>query len=233
MIRLLESNSNHMVIISDENKVETIPLTSYHILKVLPEYSIYRNDEGRITWNFESGSAQETYDTRIFNIKFNNKRFQLRELQADKLCDIILNNDNSGFLELAGQCYQEQNQEDLVKLLLEPFLDRLKITKKGIYIDGIFKVGWSGTAFVREILYDKHKGISKFKHLCIVPKGLVREQRINTPMGEMVLNPVLQTIISKIVFLLHPNMQDKVFTNQLGNKLKRLLTDESKHGVKV
>ena len=63
--------------------------------------------------------------------------------------------------------------------------------------------------------------------------SLVREQRINTPMGEMVLNPVLQTIISKIVFLLRPNMQDKVFTNQLGNKLKRLLTDESKHGVKV
>ena len=222
-----------MVIITDEDKVETITYTSYHILKVLPEYNIYRNDEGRITWNFDSGSAQETYDKKIFNIQFNGKRFQLRELQADKLCDIILNNDNNGFLTLAGEAYQEENQRELIELLLSPFLDRLKIHKRGVYIDGIFKVAWDGTAYARSSLYRRGEGISKFSHLCIVPKGLVREQKINTPMGVMTLNPVLQTIISKIVFLLNPNMEDKVFTNQLDKKLMRLLKDEAKYGVKV
>jgi len=228
-MKLLEHKKDHMVIMNDDNKIETLPETSYYLLKTLPEYNIYRNEEGRVTWVFSGvGTATETYDRKIFNIEFMGKRFQLRELQADNLCDLILHNNIEGFLKMSEALYQVEHQRDIIESLLAPYANRLYFEPKGVIIDDNFKIGYEGTAYVIDTEKLKNPKVKKDKwnHLCIVPKGIIRKQKIHTPIGEVELSPIMQTILSKVVFLLNPNMKDKVFTDQLPRDLCKCLIDE-------
>ena len=151
---------------------------------------------------------------------FNDVVIQSRQEEAGKICKMIINNDIDYYLEYCHSRYQVINCQDIVKKLLCIYNDRIDYTKRGIIIDKIFKVGYDGSAHVK--IYG-----SKWKSLCLVADGYIRDKQIDTAIGRVNMSRTLQTILAKIGFCLKPDDKDRVFMQQLPNKLQRVIIDES------
>jgi hypothetical protein len=120
---------------------------------------------------------------------------------------------------------------------MNQYSGRIEVTDLGFIIDGRFMVDRNGSARVN-IMYkgtgEKQKKLTdiQWKFICIVAAG-VRKRKVRMPSGEEIeIDPVDEQIMRKILFLLNPNMSDRVFTNQLPDIIKEELTyddDEINH----
>ena len=221
MHKILDENVNHITLKTDDGKVITVANDDYYHLKYDMVNIDKRDNTDRIYHNFtETQKIQETYSNKIFNLMFNGVIIQSRQEESGKICKMIVNNDIDYYLEYCHSRYQVINCQDIVKKLLCIYNERIDYTKRGIIIDSIFKVGYDGSAHVK--IYN-----SKWKSLCLVADGYIRDKQIDTAIGRIEMSRTLQTILAKIGFCLKPDDKDRVFMQQLPNKLQRVIIDES------
>ena len=97
-------------------------------------------------------------------------------------------------------------------------------TPKGYVIDGIFMVDNKGTSFYRRNRPTVDG--NNWEFLCTVAQKGVRKVNIETEIGLLELDGTCMTILAKIGFFCNPNIEDRVFMNQLPDKIQKLLRDE-------
>ena len=221
MTKVLDCNANHLTILNDDGKVEMVANDDYYHLKYDMVNINHRDETDRIYHNFtDTQKIQETYNNKIFNLMFSGVILQSRQEEANRICQFITNEDCSGYMKYCGDRYQVLNCQDLMKKLLFAYADRLKFKKRGIVVDDNFMVGYDGSAFVKKF--------KRWQPLCLVVDGYIRDKLIDTAVGVIRMSRLLQTIMVKVGFCLKPNVKDRVFMNQLGIDLQRVLKDEAK-----
>jgi len=221
MVKVLDYNDNHLTILNDDGKVECVVNDDYYHLKYDMANIDHRDNTDRIYHAFtETQKIQETYNIKIFNLMFNGEILQSRQEEANVICKFILDNDITSFLKYCQDRYQVLNCQELLRKLLFAYADRLKFRKRGIIVDDNFMVKYDGVAMVKK--YNRWHG------LCLVVDGYIRDKLIDTAVGTIKMSRLLQTIMVKVGFCLKPNIKDRVFMNQLGKSLQRVLTDEAK-----
>ena len=213
---IIEERSDQLVIMDKKGIVDTKPKTEYFILK-------HKDFNGnRIFFKFNDNCLiHETYNDGIFNCTYNKESMQIR--QADKIAFCInwfrYNKDPKTnlkpFEELFKSNFIETIQTDVLKNLLKNYDNRLDFLSDGIEIDKRFFVNKNGVA------HSKKNNVYHF--LCIVASGYLSNFDINSSIGNIEINCKTLEIIAKVLFLLNPNIKDKVFYEQLDPKLQEEL----------
>jgi len=216
------------VIILDNGQITTRPNSPYYSLR----YFTYNSK--RINYIFSDTSyVMETYDDRIFNCWHEGMRIQLRQDLSEKLAISINHHMEFGneqeYEELFKFAYEEQPNWQILKLYLKNSAN-LQLTTKGYIVHESFKIDFKGNAWVR------HKDTPGFNDgwhsLCIVMSGKdnyskpAKESELPDEYGHMIhVNSLSMTIFAKIIFLLNPDLDDKVFTGQLSKSLLQRLSN--------
>lgn len=211
-VTIVETRDDLYVVQTDDG-VCTLPRTAYFELK-------YAHMHGnRIFHSWEDGvSVEETYNDGIFNCTHRGRRIQISD--GDGIATAVLRGDAAAYVEIFDQWYEATAQKEVVKTLLAPYGHRVAITKAGYVVDGMFLVDEHGMAHVAagEPSAETESGYG-WRSLCIVVSvgGLRSLSGMSVACGEHEnrVNSVTATIVSKLMFLLRPNMDDLVFANQL------------------
>ena len=178
----------------------------------------------RVAHHFDDEAhVQETYDDRIFNCFYKGERMQIRI--ADKLCDTIVSKSKEEYIILFKTCFYEAHKiEILTGLVRDSYGDRVKMKPDNSFvIDDRFMVDEHGTA---HYLKRGKNNNARWEHLCIVVKERSSSKKIKTKIGLVEIDSKLLEILAKINFLLYPNVNDTVFTNQLPEWLTKTMISE-------
>ncbi len=211
------------VICETNGKISTRPNSPYYSLR----YFKYNNR--RIAYTFSDKSfVRETYDDRIFNCWHDGRRIQLRQDLSERLAAAINNHEMYGnmreYAVLFKMAFEEIPYWDILELYLKHVkgVDR---TKEGFIVYGDFKIDYQGNAWIKPQNVIEGEEHEDWYSLCIVMQGnghrfRAVEAKLPNEFGEMVpVNAITMTIISKIMFLLNPNLKDDAFTAQLSKNL--------------
>ncbi len=213
------------VIVLDRGVVTTRPNSPYYSLKY------FHYDEKRIAYTFSDTSfIQETFDARIFNCWCNGKRIQLRQDLSDKLATTINQHIEYKTLYQYEDLFKFAYEEIPEYYFLERYLNNVEgvvhDTKQGFIVYDSFKIDFKGNAWIKKghTSYNMSSD-EEWISLCIVMQGSTHsnkadEGRLPDEYGEVqTINALTMTIISKIIFLLNPNLEDTAYTSQLSKTL--------------
>lgn len=221
MIEVLEIRAE-VVIAKVNGNITTRPNTPYYNMK----YSKFENRQISYTFN-ETCFIRETFDDRIFNCWCEGKRLTLRQDLSDSLMMCIENAEQDGsvtlYKDLFIQAYNEITNTGILNTYLRNYKN-VKQTKDGFVIHGIFKIDYKGNAYLKKI---NEKG---WNSLCIVMQGSGHSSTATS--GELPdrednmveINAITMTILSKVLFLLEPEIQEEGFIKQLPEKWQILLS---------
>ena len=224
-MKVIDSNKNHLVVLTDEGKVKTIANNRYYKLKYDPAYVDKRDDTDRILHKFTSKEMiQETYNEKIFNCMYKSMLVQSRQSEAETVCGFILDNDRIGYAKYIGEKYQVVNCQKLLEQLLEPFKERLQFKRRGVIVDDTYMIKYDGNAMLK----NPPQCSERWKSLCLVVDGYLSKRKIRTVIGVIEMSKLLQVIMVKVGFCLKPVITDDVFMDQLPNNLQKCLRDEAK-----
>ncbi len=202
-VTILEERPEQLILLKDNN-VELVPNTPYTKLKYSQEW-----DEDRIKYPIDKNhDITETFNNKVFNIEFNRQVIQTRYSLADTVCLLIKQHKQNGNTQQIEEFFMKEFSQFIQDKILDEYLnDREGVKKvtKGYEVNGIFLVGDEGSAYL----------ISTGKHICIVVNGELKTVSIPYQDQMVDLNERTYTILTKINFLLEPNMEDMVFVNQL------------------
>lgn len=197
-----------------------------------PYYSLryFKYNSNRIAYTFSDRSfVQEMFDDRIFNCWCNGKRVQFRQDLSEKLSAAINHHDMYGNVREYNELFKIAFEEEPNWYIIDRYLNNIegvRRTKMGFIIYDSFKIDYKGNAWVHRKGDSAPEDGEDWSSLCIVMKGAKHSYEsdkafLPNEFGEMTeVNALTMTIISKIVFLLNPNMKDRVFTGQLSKQLK-------------
>ena len=200
----------------------------------------YDYNNRRINYIFDSDMyIMETFDQRIFNAWCRGMRFQLRQDLSDRVVNAIKEHRETGnpepYLELFDYATKETPFWDILHKYLDHYEDVEK-TSLGYVIHGEFLIDNKGNAWVRkEEANMEEDGLYRdWNSLCIVMQGHAEmADKAWLPDGEGKMsrvNALTMTIITKVMFLINPNMQDSAFTNQLPRGLYFRLNEKRDGG---
>ncbi len=216
------------VICEINGQISTRPNSPYYSLR----YFKYNNR--RIAYTFsEKSFVMETYDDRIFNCWHGGQRIQLRQDLSERLAAAINHHEMYGNMREYAQLFKMAFEEIPYWEILEMYLKNVKgvdRTKEGFIVYGDFKIDYQGNAWVKpqfpqELKLELDGEKDEWYSLCVVMQGSghryeAKETLLPDNLGGLVkVNAITMTIISKIMFLLNPNLADKAFTDQLSKKL--------------
>jgi len=214
------------VICLDRGVVTTRPNSPYYSLKY------FHYDEKRIAYTFsDTCYIQETFDARIFNCWCNGKRIQFRQDLSDKLCTTINQHMEYKTLYQYEELFKVAFEEIPEYYFLERYLNNVEgvehVRNQGYIVYDSFKIDLKGNAWIKK--GDTSYSLSSDEEwisLCIVMQGSTHhsskadEGRLPDENGIVqTINALTMTIISKIIFLLNPNLEDTAFTSQLSKSL--------------
>ena len=221
MITQIIAERDNTLILFMGSKVKTVPNTIYNQLK-------YRDFKGeRILYRFnEDMYVQETFDDGIFNAFIKEETIQMRD--GVKLCIAIKDHKDTNNVEVFDtmfkQLYFASKRHEIMQEMLSVFGERVqtKTTEKETQyiIDDRFMVNDNGISHYKD---DNH---NTWRFLCTVAQGNLGKMTITTEIGDIELASTELTIMGKVGYLLAPNIQDTVFFEQLGSKLKSVLKAE-------
>jgi hypothetical protein len=224
-MKILEVRPEQVICLEKNGNVSTRPNSPYYSLR----YFKYNNK--RIGYTFSDKSyVMESFDERIFNCWHEGRRLQLRQDLSEQLAAAINHHDMYGnvreYAELFNHAFQEEPSWEMLDMYLRNITGVQKV-KDGFIIYESFKIDYKGNAWVRPQRDDeKFKRDNPWVSLCIVMKGTRHAEKMaeggflpDTTSTMVEVNALTMTIISKIVFLLNPNLKDKSFTGQLSKNL--------------
>jgi len=214
-----------MIIDSDYKTLTIIDSKGLMKIRNLNEYNLMKYDKfngNRIILKLgKNAEIQETYNNGIFNVRIKTLRTQLRDKEKICLCinHYLETKDLTPLKDLLKDKFQASVDINLLKQFLFKYEPRLKYKFNELIIDNRFKVDHVGQA------YYYNKNIKKWTPLCIVATGNLNQvfQIHDKVLGSFKSNYKTLEIVSKTFFLLNPNLNDKVFYNQLDKGLKEEL----------
>ena len=218
-MNIIDSEYNTLTVLDKNNKILIRNIDEYNILK-------YRDFDGKqIKVDLADGcKILETFNDGIFNISWKNIKLQSRDKIeiAKRIKYCIENQTSEPIKELLLNEVSTEIKDSVLNLFLVPFGDRLKISKTEIIIDDRFKVDMNGQAY--------YKNNNQYSSLCIVAgnNGNLTNKIIKHELGDVKIDFKTMEIYTKVLFLLFPNLQDRVFTNQLPDKLNKYISDKMK-----
>jgi len=225
--KVLEEHDNELLIFVD-GKVKSIPNTSYAKLKNM----YFENN--RIMYKFaDFVEATETYNPRIFNLMYDNLLITVRQDMSERVCEAIedhfVKGDYIKFKELFLEAYSEEHEDEIVENFILNISPHVRIEKTlfqhntgkaklPVYIvKNSFAIDSTGTSFY------KRDDDGSWQFLCTVVQSANQPYRVPLKkIGWAKLSETMSDIISKIIFFLHPNICDGVFTGQLKEHAKLL-----------
>lgn len=224
-MKVLEIRPEQTIIQDDDGEVVCRPTGEYYKIR------LFDYDNRRINYIFNVGMyVFETFDQRIFNAWCNGMRLQLRQDLSDQLIAAINIHKETGVSEAFVTLFEFAAKEipfyNILYTYFKNFENVVK-TNFGYTVDGEFLIDYKGNAWVKRpkaLMNYEDKEINKhWQSLCIVMQGHrydTDDAWIPDGVGNIVkVNALTMTIITKVMFLINPNLQDGIFTNQLPNKL--------------
>lgn len=232
-MKILEVRPEQVICQEDNGNISTRPNSPYYSLRY------FKYNSKRIAYTFSDKSyVMETFDERIFNCWHEGKRIQLRQDLSEKLATAINHHDMYGNIreydELFKVAFEETPLWDILDLYLKN-IEGVERTKEGFVIYESFLIDFKGNAWLKHenpdlINHFADDFSSRWISLCIVMQGTHHSDEADgghlpDEDGNMMkVNSLTMTIVSKIMFLLNPNLKDQAFVGQLSKKLLVRLT---------
>lgn len=231
-MRVLEVR-DEQVICQVGNKITTRPNSPYYSLRY------FHYDGQQIGYIFSDDCyVRETFDDRIFNCWCKGVRFQLRQELSENLAKAIKNHMEFGNLQEYVDLFQIAWEEEPDWPMLDVYLNNVEGVERtniGFVVNQSFLIDFKGNAWVRDeeaeekrnhVFADqKTSPMDGWTSLCIVMQDSGHSYKATE--GQLVDNAgnlqkassLTMTIITKIIFLLNPNLDDTAFTGQLSKNL--------------
>ena len=197
------------------------------------KYGQYEGERIHYEFNDEA-KIDETYDDRIFNCTYKDETMQVRK--SEDICQAIMNENLDDYSLVFKETYYEIHRIELITdLVKRSYGDRVVLKNDDTFVvDDRFMVDSKATAhYLKRGQSSKHTmdNDKRWEFLCIVVKGSPRKKAIKTKIGLVELDEKLLEILSKINFLVNPNINDTVFTSQIPEWLSKTIKDEREAGV--
>tara|TARA_R110002051_G_scaffold106272_7_gene179391 strand:+ start:63 stop:782 length:720 start_codon:yes stop_codon:yes gene_type:complete len=201
--------------------VTVVPNTPYFRMKVL------ENKGERIKKDIpiEGVEILETFNGMIFNITLNGVTITTRPNMADAVVESF--DDIEKIYKIFDEYNNNKYNMSLLTGVLSKYGDRIKTFPAGFVIDNIFLIDRTGVAWFWDKEKQKINTDSKKTNLgsgaiCIVVN---KTQNLTLKHNECIIkiDRMGYIILSKIEFLLNPNLKDNVFMHQLPKRIQTIL----------
>lgn len=220
-MKILEKNKSHIIFKEDNGTVSIVPNTPYFRLKILE----FKNERIKKDIPIEGIEIMETFNGMIFNISLNGQTITTRPNMADAVVESFDNVE--AIYEIFNKYNDNKYNMNLLKGVLSKYGERIKVVSEGFVIDDMFLLDRTGVAWFWDPV-KKKKNQDRRTNLgsgaiCIVVNKTKR-LRIKDKDGNVIeIDSMGYIILSKIDFLLNPNLNDNVFMQQLPNTIKEIL----------
>ena len=206
-----------------DNDYETLTVKDDNgliLIRNIDEYNLMKYgdfDGKRIIKKLDKDTEiTETFNDGIFNVR--HKEFSLQVRDKIELCKRLKHcmayNTIEPIKELLIKSVEKELDKNFLDTALKPFSKRIETKKDMIIIDKLFAVDQNGQAYIIE-------DDDKFKRLCIVAHETGKMNHVlSHTLGNFKLNFKTLEIYIKVLFLLFPNFNDKVFWNQLPKEIQ-------------
>tara|TARA_B110000495_G_scaffold82753_1_gene71193 strand:- start:61 stop:768 length:708 start_codon:yes stop_codon:yes gene_type:complete len=220
-MKIIESNKHSIIYKEDNGTVSIVPNTPYWNLKIIEN----KNERIKFDLPIEGIEIIETFNGMIFNISLNGQTITTRPNMADAVVESFTDTDK--IYKIFDDYNNNKYNMSLLHGILSKYGERISTVKEGFIVDGMFLLDRTGTAWN----WDQDKKC-KNTHvrtnlgsgaICIVVNKTQR-LKLKGPDGGLVeIDQMGYVILSKIDFLLNPNVDDGVFMHQLPPKTCKVL----------
>ena len=225
MVYQILAERPNTLLVFENNKLKTYSKDEYNMLK-LKQFNgerIYHIAKPNDQSFGDEIEYHETFTRGVFNVKYKGETLQLREPIKIALAirESIESNKHGRLVEMFMDKYKQEHKEEIMFALAKNFGDRVKYANGEFIIDDMFMVNGLGSA---------HKRIPSggWSGICIVADTKQCSIPIKTKLGVVMLSQTEVEILSKIGFLLYPDMNDTVFTGQLTLKEREISKNKNK-----
>lgn len=219
-MKILEENKSHIIYKEDNGIVSIVPNTSYFHMKIVE----WKNERIKFDIPIEGIEVMETFNGMIFNISLNGKTITTRPNMADAVVESF--NNAQKLFEIFDKYNNNKYNLQLLKGVLEKYGDRIQTFPEGFVVDKIFLVDRTGVCWI----WDSDKKRANKSHRTNLGSGAVcivvdktQRLRLKTSSGLVEIDEMGYIILSKIEFLIDPNLNDSVFMHQLPERIKTML----------
>lgn len=220
-MKILEHNKSHIIYLQDNGAVTIVPNTPYFRMKIIE----WKNERIKFDSPIEGVEVMETFNGMIFNISLNGQTITTRPNMADAVVESF--SDIDKLYEIFDKYNNDKYNIKLLEGVLEKYGDRIKIIPEGFVLDDLFLIDRVGVCWLWDSKL-KEKNTSNRTNLgsgavCIVVDKTQR-LKLKTTEGNFVeIDEMGYIILSKIDFIMNPNLKDTVFTGQLPKKVRDIL----------
>lgn len=219
-MQILETNRSHIIYKNENGIVDIVPNTPYFRLKILE----YKGERIKHDIPIEGIEIMETFNGMIFNISINGQTITTRPNMADEV--VASFHDVNKLYEIFDEYNNNKYNVKLLESVLKKYEGRIKIINSGFIVDDLFLVDRVGVCW----LWDSEKQVKNQSHktnlgsgaICIVVNKAQR-LKLNIEGTTIIIDEMGYIILSKIEFLLNPNLTDNVFTHQLPSDVLKIL----------
>lgn len=219
-MKILESNKTHIIYKEDNGVVSIVPSTPYFNMKVIE----CKNERIKFDIPIEGIEIIETFNGMIFNISLNGQTITTRPNMADAVVEAFTDTDK--IYKIFDDYNNNKYNLKLLQGVLEKYGERIRTVPDGFVIDDIFLIDRTGVCW----LWDnklKQRNTSHRTNLgsgavCIVVDKTQR-LKLKTSGGLVEIDEMGYIILSKIDFIMNPNLEDNVFMHQLPIKIQTIL----------
>ena len=215
---IIDNDYNTLTVLDKDKKLLIRNINEYTLLK----YKDFGGELIKVKLS-DNVTVEETVNNEgVFNITVGKHKLQTRNKIeiAKRLKFCMTNKTTEPIIELLRDELTDEINKEFFRNALKPFGDRIEfLDDDSILIDDLFKVDKNGQAYVR-------KGKDDFKVICIVAGDPKFKHHINHSLGTFKIDFRTTEIYFKTLFLLFPDINDKVFYDQLPAQVKKRLKDK-------
>ena len=225
-MKIIETNKHSIIYKENNGTVSIVPNTPYWNLKILEN----KNERIKFDLPIEGIEIIETFNGMIFNISLNGQTITTRPNMADAVVESFANTDK--IYKIFDEYNNNKYNMSLLHGILSKYGERIKTVSEGFVVDDLFILDRTGVAWNWDA---KHK-VKNTKPrtnlgsgaICIVVNKTQR-LKLKGPDGGLVeIDQMGYVILSKIDFLLNPDINDNVFMSQLPKKTIDILNFNDK-----
>ena len=220
-MKIIETNKSSIIYKEEVTGIVSIvPNTPYFKMKILE----CKGERIRKDIPIEGVEILETFNGMIFNISLNGVTITTRPNMADAVVESF--DDIEKIYDIFDKYNNNKYNMSLLSGVLSKYGDRIKTVDAGFVIDDIFLldrtgVAWFWNAHANNKNQDVRTNLGSGA-ICIVVN---KTQKIKIQNGNKLIeiDQMGYIILSKIDFLLNPNLEDNVFMHQMPKRIQTIL----------